>query len=124
FVVQINRVHQLAVDVELELLVGCVADAHRTRAAITLQVVEGLLGEVVPAVDTIHELQGAGTISRGLLPAILQPVPKPRGFLAEADADKTVDRESGIANPCVTIIPIALATDFLGQATSGGGDNG
>src|SRR5438105_9931642 len=53
-VVQIDRVHQFAVDVELELLASAVADAHRARAAVALQVVEGLLGHLVPAVDAIQ----------------------------------------------------------------------
>ena len=58
-VVQVDRVHQLAVDVQLELPVGGVADPHRPRAAVAVQVVELLLGQVGPAVDAVHELQRA-----------------------------------------------------------------
>ena len=39
-VVEIHRVHELAVDVELELVVGAVADAHRRRAGVPLEVRE------------------------------------------------------------------------------------
>jgi len=37
-VVQVHRVHQLAVDVELELRIGPVADPHRPRAAVAVEV--------------------------------------------------------------------------------------
>src|SRR6516162_1762513 len=70
-VIQIDRVHQFAVDVELELLASAVADAHRARAAVALQVVEDLLGQLVPTVDAVHDLQGTETGS--LLGALLQP---------------------------------------------------
>ena len=35
-----QRVHQLAIDVDLQLVVGAVADAHRLRFLVALQPVE------------------------------------------------------------------------------------
>ena len=58
-VVQIDRVHQLAVDVELQVLAGGVADAHRPRAAVAVEVVELDLGELVTAVDAVHHVERA-----------------------------------------------------------------
>ena len=43
---EVDRVHGFAVDVELQLVGGAVADAHRARAAVALEVVEHLLVEV------------------------------------------------------------------------------
>jgi len=67
-----KRIHQLAIDVELQLRRGGVADAHRTRAAIALQVVERFLGQFVAAVYAIHDLQWSA-MRRPLDRALLQP---------------------------------------------------
>src|SRR3989454_3520136 len=50
-VVQVDGVHQLAVDVELEVVEGGVADTDRTRAHVALEVGQGLLGQRVAAVE-------------------------------------------------------------------------
>ena len=49
-VVEVERVDELAVDVELELLGRAVADPHRRRAAVALEVVEDLLGSSRPSI--------------------------------------------------------------------------
>ena len=54
-VVDVDRVHQLAVDVELELVDGAVADPHRAGAAVPLEIVERDLGQVAPAVDAVDD---------------------------------------------------------------------
>ena len=48
---EVDRVHHLAVDVQLELVGRGVADADRLRAAVAVEVVEVLLGQFVAAVD-------------------------------------------------------------------------
>ena len=78
--------------------------------------VERLLREFGPAVDAVHELQGAGPSAVGVLPAVLQPVPEAGRLLGEADAQQAVERERGVANPGVAVVPVALAADRLGQA--------
>src|SRR5262249_9156281 len=68
----------LAVDVELQLVGGAVADPDRAGAAPALEVVEGLLDQVGAAVDPVHDLQWPalpGVLGR----AIAQPGPKRRG---------------------------------------------
>src|SRR5687768_17044237 len=44
FIVEINGVQELAMDVELELIPGGIADANRLRAAISAEMREDLLG--------------------------------------------------------------------------------
>src|SRR5205823_12895854 len=56
-VVQVDGIDQLAVDVELELVGRAVADAHRCRSAVALEVVELDLLEVGAAVDAVHDLE-------------------------------------------------------------------
>src|SRR5678816_665467 len=56
FVEQVDAVHQLAVDVELELSGGPVADADGFRSAVAVELVEGEFGEVVLAVDAVKDL--------------------------------------------------------------------
>ena len=81
-VVEIDGVDQLAVDVELQLVGGAVADPHRGRAAVALQVFEELLLEVGAAVDPVHDLKRALLRGRALAEALGQPVheapPPPR----------------------------------------------
>jgi hypothetical protein len=48
---EVARVQQLAVDVELELVGGAVADPHRPGAGVALPVVQGLLVQLGGAVD-------------------------------------------------------------------------
>ena len=62
-VMQVNRVHQFAVDVELQLPMGGIADSHRPRALVALQVIQRFLREFGPAVNAVHQLQRAGVCS-------------------------------------------------------------
>ncbi len=55
--VEVQRVEQLTVDVELHLTPSAVADAHRARVAPTAQVSERALAEVVLTADPIHDLE-------------------------------------------------------------------
>ena len=56
FVVQIDRIHQLAVDVELQLAICLVANAYGRRLAVALEVREGLLAVDMPPINAIHDL--------------------------------------------------------------------
>jgi hypothetical protein len=56
---QPDGVQHLAVDVELELVGGAVADAYGLGAGVALPVVQGLLVQVGGAVDPVHDLQGS-----------------------------------------------------------------
>jgi hypothetical protein len=82
---EIDRVHRLAVDVELQLVGGAVADPNRARAAVALEMVEDLLLQVRGAVDPVHDPQRPGGPARLLPDSIPEPTPVGRGLLGVAE---------------------------------------
>ena len=90
---------------------GRVADPHRSRAGVPGQPVDGPLGQAPRAVDGVHDLEVGGVAGHG--PE--QPVaPEPR-LVGRARLDQRVDREGGVAQPAVAVVPVALAAEVLGQ---------
>ncbi len=57
FIGEINRVHHLAINVELELLVSSISDAYRPRILIPTKMIQQNLVELQPAIEPIHDLQ-------------------------------------------------------------------
>ena len=110
-----HRVHRLAVDVELQLVGGAVADPHRLRAAPPLEVIEDLLGQVGGAVDPVHDLERAARVARMLGGAVAQPVDEPLRLVGEAEAEQRVDGERAVPDPGVPVVPVPLAALLLGQ---------
>src|SRR5262245_10247252 len=53
----VNGVHHFAINVELQLVVSAIADAHGTRVLVAAQVIERDLLQVLPAIDAVHYLQ-------------------------------------------------------------------
>ena len=117
-----HGVERLAVDVELQLVGGAVADPDRPRPAPALQVAEGLLGQIGGAVHPVHDLQRPRAVARLLGDPLPQPVAERAGLLAVAQAEQGVDGERGVPDPGVPVVPVALAADLLGQPHGGGGD--
>ena len=111
--VEVQRVEQLAVDVELGLVPGAVADAHRARVAPAAQVRQLALGQVVLAADPVHDLQRA--LAR---PAAGRARHERDELLrlvgAGADVER-LEREARVADPREAVVPVALAADGLGQ---------
>ena len=87
-VVEVDRVDQLAVDVELELLRGAVSDPHGRGAAVAREMVERLLLEVGAAVDPVHHLQRAADALAALAEAVGQPVPERARLLDEPEPEQ------------------------------------
>src|SRR5207245_2392642 len=54
FVIEIDGVHQLAINIELKLVSGTVADAHGCRLLVALQVGEELVGQATAALDAVE----------------------------------------------------------------------
>ena len=118
---QVDGVHQLAVDVELELVVGAVSDAYRLRAPIALEVVERLLGQLAPPVDRVHDLERARhRIGVGDDP-VAEPVGEGLRLVGEPQAKQGVERERRVPDPRVAVVPVAAAPDHLGEACRGRG---
>ena len=121
---QPDRVQQLAVDVELELVGGAVADPHRLGAGIALPVLQGLLLEVRGAVDPVHDLQRPRRLTHLLGGTIVQPAPEGLGLLGEPEPEQGVNREGAVPDPGEAVVPVALAPDLLGQPSGRGGHQG
>ena len=111
-VAEVDRVHQLAVDVELQLGRRPVADPHRSRAHVALQVRELLLGQVLAPVDAVHDLQRARLAVGRVAEAPLQPVHERAGLLGEPEPEQRVEREGGVAHPRVAVVPVACAAEL------------
>ena len=119
--VEVQRVEQLAVDVELDLVPRAVADAHGRRVAPAAQVLQRALGQVVLAADPVHDLQ------RALAGAAAGGARHERDELlglvrAGADVER-LEREARVADPGEAVVPVALAADRLGQRGGGRGDD-
>ena len=112
-VVEVHRVHQLAVDVQLQLVSGPVADAHRPGVPVAPQVVQALLGGDRAAVEGVEDAQ-AGPGGR-LGAAGLEPVHEGGRLLGEAQPHQRVDGEGRVADPREAVVPVAAAADGLRQ---------
>ena len=112
---EVDRGGGLAVDVELQLVGGAVADPDRPRAAPALEMIQALLDQVRGAVHPVHDLQRPGTLAR----LFLRPVPEPGaergGLLHVAQAEQRVDGERAVPDPGVAVVPVALPAFLLGQ---------
>ena len=113
--------HHVAVHVMLKMLLRLVADAHRPHAAVAFQVVHGGLGQVLLQANAVQRLDVAPP---GLHHHIAEPaqVVFQRTYLGQA-VQSTYDEKS-IAQPAVTVIPVALATGRLRNAGGHGGNDG
>ena len=56
-VVDIDSIHEFAIDIKLFLFIGSVANAHRSTIAIAHQVIESGFSKIVLAIDTVYWLQ-------------------------------------------------------------------
>jgi hypothetical protein len=117
-----DRVHRLAVDVELELAGGAVPDPHRPGAAPALEVIERLLGQVRAAIDPVHDPQRARAVLRLVRGAVLEPVAEPGGLVEVTEPEQRVDGERAVPDPGVAVVPVALAAFLLGQPGGRRGD--
>ena len=105
----VHGVEHLAVDVELELAARGVPAAHGARALVAGQPVERLLGEPALAGDAVHDLQ------RRRVPGgrAQEPHPPIARLVEVAGVDEGEQRERGVAQPAVAVVPVTLAADPL-----------
>ena len=116
---QVDRVDQVAVDVELQLARGGVPDADRARPGVAGQVVELDLLVGHAAVEVVEDAQRAEPVrARVVLLAepLGQPADERAGLVEEAEPQQRVQAEAGVAHPHVAVVPVAGAADLLGQA--------
>ena len=109
--VQVHRVQHRPIHVVLALVVGAVADPHRARVLIALEVIERALLQLFVALDPVHDLQRPVLVALQIgdvldevvrLPVQPQRVQPPQG-------------ERRIAHPAVAVVPVARAPRGLRQ---------
>ena len=107
----VHRVQHLAVHVELELLRRRVADAHRLGPLVAGQPVQLHLRQPPLAGQAVHDVRRGGVA--GHRP--MQPRPPGVRLLEVAAAHQGHEREGGVAQPAVAVVPVAHAADLLRQ---------
>ena len=101
---------QVAVDVELRLRGGGVADPDRARAPVAVEL-ERALGCALAAVEAVEDLQArVGELGR-----VQQPPEERLGLARAAELQEGLERECRVAHPAEAVVPVALAADLLGQ---------
>ena len=106
-----GSVHQLAIDVELELLGGGVADPDRSRTLVAGKPGQLELGEPPLAADAVD---GAEVV-RAPGHAPQQPVAPGQGLVAIAALEQRVEGERRVAYPAETVVPVPHAPEALGE---------
>ena len=114
----VERLGDLAVDVELQLRRGGVADPHRPRPLVAGQPLELPLVEAPLAGDPVHDLQLAGIA--GDRPQ--QPLAPRLGLVAVARPQHREQRQRRVAEPAEAVVPVATppiasGSDVVGAAT-------
>ena len=85
--------------------------------------VQGNFIEAAATIDAVEDLDVAPVVIERI-DLGLQPVHEAAGLVSKADAEQRVQGEGGVADPGVTVVPVADTPQFFGQAASGRGDDG
>ena len=110
----VHRVHDLAENVELKLLVSRVADADWLGAFISRQPFELQLRQPALARQAIHDVDLRRIA--GYCPQ--EPLAPGQCLVAMAAHHEAVQREGGVTDPAIAIVPIPNAADLLGKRGS------
>ena len=116
--VQQERVEGGAEDVVLALIEGAVADPHRAGSGVAAQVGQRRLRQVSPAVDPVHDLQAAVLVDLEIGDELHELV----GLPVEVEPVQRLQRERGIAQPRVPVVPVPFAAGCLRQRGGEGGN--
>ena len=108
----VERVDGFAVHVELELPRRRVADPHGPAALVAGQMRQLELRQVAFAQRTVEDLE----VRRVAADGAQQPVAPRARLVEETGPEQRVEREGGVAQPAVAVIPVAAAAELLGQA--------
>ena len=106
-----QRVHYFAEHVELQLIGGGVADAHRFRVLITGKPVNVGLAQNAFAAEAVHDLHLRGTASR----RPKEPIAPRRRLVEVARIHERQQCERRVAQPAEAIVPVPLAADPFGK---------
>ena len=111
-------VDHLAIDIELQLTVRVVADPHRARARVAVEMRQLALGEVRLAENVVEHLQLGPAQAR----RVQHPVQEGVRLFPIAQREERAQGERRVAQPAVAVVPIANAaersgSDVVGAAT-------
>src|SRR5688500_14808727 len=91
FVVEINGIHELAVNVELELIPCTVSNADGMGAPVAAKVEQRFFGQIPASVDAVHYLQRS--VRAEFAATLFDPVVECFCFLRVAEPHEGVDGE-------------------------------
>src|SRR5579872_709099 len=120
FIRQVNRIHHLAVNVELKLLIRSVSDPHRARVFVSGKILETAFVQLFAAINSVYNLQRSPL--RIVAQATFQPADECLGFLDDTKSNQGVKSEAGVAQPCVSIVPVADPANCFRQSKCRRGD--
>ena len=115
----VEGVHHLAEDVELQLAVGGIADAHRLRALVARQPRQIDLRQPPLAGQAVHDLDLRGRAGGGAQ----QPVAPGAGLVVVAGVHQRQQRQRRVAQPAEAVVPVARPADLLRQRRRRRGDD-
>ena len=110
----VHGAEQFAVDVELALVPGAVADPNGGGVSPALQVRQLPLGQVPFATDAEHDLQVAAPVERAGRRGG-HVVEELIGLVGAGRHPEGLDREGGVPDPGVAVVPVSGAAHHLGQ---------
>ena len=108
--VDVDRVEHGSPHVVLLLVESSVADAHRLGALVAAEVMQDVLVQGALAVDPVHDLQLVVTVGD-----VGDEVEEVVGLPVEAERIQAPQREGGVPDPAVAVVPVALAAGRLRQ---------
>src|SRR5690606_21067695 len=92
---------------------GGVADAHRPRVAVSVQVAEVVLGEGGLAAEAVENLYAGGVVV--LLRRALQELQEGDPLFLLAEERERLRDHAGVADPAEAVVPVPDSADLLGQ---------
>ena len=106
-----QRVHHFAENIELQLVMRRVADAHRLRVGVARQPRHFPFGQPPLAANAVHDLNLARTAGR----RAQEPVAPHLRLVVVAAVHQRQQRQRRVAQPAVAVVPVAHAANTFRQ---------
>ena len=116
-IVQVGRVQHGPVQIELELIVGSIAQPDRARVAVTRAVGEFFFVNLSPAVYPVERLEAAF----GAAADVFYPAHEVVRLFVKPETSERIEDERRVARPGVAVVLVALPPDGFGQPHGRGG---
>ena len=116
---QVEGVNDFAIDVELQLFCGCIADPNGRRALVAFKPRDLVFSKPTLAGDAIHRLQ----IVRIARHSPYQPFSPRSGLVVKPCGQQSIERERGVAQPAETVVPVARTPGLFRKRCGRGGDD-